>query len=125
MFAARVVAAQFADVAPQPDSGICGNYVQVWDGTCRQRDRPLEMLASWSEIPRAAGRAFYDRLQAELAARGFDGFAEGLRAADCSERRGRPSLPLGRSSPVKNAEDAAIRGVSGRRKYPSLQGSCP
>jgi hypothetical protein len=62
--------------------------------------------------------------QAELVAAGFDGFVEGLRAADCSERRGRPSLPLGRSSPVKNAEDAAIPGVSGRRKYSRLQGPC-
>jgi transposase len=54
------------------------------------------MLVSWSEMPRSPGHAFYDRLQAELVAAGFDGFVEGLCAAQYAERRGRPSLPPGR-----------------------------
>jgi transposase len=62
----------------------------------RQRDRQSEMLVSWSEMPRSPGHAFYDRLQAELVAAGFDGFVEGLCAAQYAERRGRPSLPPGR-----------------------------
>ncbi|MGK7871669.1 transposase [Falsiroseomonas sp. E2-1-a20] len=62
----------------------------------RQRDRQSEMLVSWSEMPRSPGHAFYDRLQAELVAAGFDGFVEGLCAAQYAARRGRPSLPPGR-----------------------------
>ena len=62
----------------------------------RQRDRQSEMLVAWSEIPRSPGHVFYDRLQAELIAGGFDGFAEGLCAAYYAARRGRPSLPPGR-----------------------------
>ena len=57
----------------------------------RQRDRQSEMLVSWSEMPGSPGHAFYDRLQAELVAGGFDGFVEGLCAAHYAERRGRPS----------------------------------
>jgi len=62
----------------------------------RQRDRQSEMLVAWSEMPRSPGHAFYDRLQAELVAAGFDGFVEGLCAAHYAARRGRPSLPPGR-----------------------------
>ena len=43
----------------------------------RQRDRQSELLVSWSEMPRSPGHVFYDRLQAELVAAGFDGFVEG------------------------------------------------
>jgi transposase len=62
----------------------------------RQRDRQSEMLVAWSEMPRSPGHAFYDRLQAELIAAGFDGFVEKLCAAHYAARRGRPSLPPGR-----------------------------
>jgi len=62
----------------------------------RQRDRQSEILVSWSEMPRSPGHAFYDRLQAELVAAGFDGFVEGLCATHYAARRGRPSLPPGR-----------------------------
>ena len=62
----------------------------------RQRDRQSEMLVAWSEMPRSQGHVFYDRLQAELTAGGFDGFAEGLCAAYYAARRGRPSLSPGR-----------------------------
>ena len=63
----------------------------------RQRDRQSEILVSWSEMPRSPGHAFYHRLQAALVAARFDGFVEGLCAARYAERRGRPSLPPGRS----------------------------
>jgi hypothetical protein len=62
----------------------------------RQGDRQSEMLVAWSEMPRSPGHVFYDRLQEELIASGFGGFAEGLCAAYDAARRGRPSLPPGR-----------------------------
>ena len=62
----------------------------------RQQDRQSEMLVAWSELPRPPGHVFYDRLQSELLAAGFDGFVEGLCAPCYAARRGRPSLPPGR-----------------------------
>jgi transposase len=62
----------------------------------RQRDRQVEMLVAWSEVPRSPGHVFYDRLQAELVIAGFDGFVEGLCTPYYAARRGRPSLPPGR-----------------------------
>jgi len=62
----------------------------------RQRDRQSEMLVTWSELPRSPGHVFYDRLQSELIAAGFDGFVEGLCVPHYATRRGRPSLPPGR-----------------------------
>ena len=62
----------------------------------RQRDRQSEMLVSWAEMPRSPGHVFYDRLQSELVAAGFDGFVEGLCAPHYAARQGRPSLPPGR-----------------------------
>jgi transposase len=62
----------------------------------RQRDRQSEMLVAWSEMPRSPGHVFYDRLQSELIAAGFDGFVEGLCVPHYAARRGRPSLPPGR-----------------------------
>jgi transposase len=62
----------------------------------RQRDRQSEMLVSWAEMPRSPGHVFYDCLQSELVAAGFDGFVEGLCAPHYAARRGRPSLPPGR-----------------------------
>src|SRR3954471_21116300 len=62
----------------------------------RQRDRQSEMLVSWAEMPRSPGHVFYDRLQSELIAAGFDGFVEGLCVPHYAAGRGRPSLPPGR-----------------------------
>ena len=62
----------------------------------RQRERQSDMMVSWAELPRSPGHAFYDRLQAELIAAGFDEFVEGLCAPLYAVRRGRPSLPPGR-----------------------------
>ncbi len=59
----------------------------------RQWDRLSEMLVAWSEMPRSPGHVFYDRLQAELVAAGFDRFVEGLCAPYYAARRGCPSLP--------------------------------
>jgi transposase len=62
----------------------------------RQRDRQSEMLVTWAEMPRSPGHVFYDRLQAELVAAGFDGFVEGCCTPHYAAGRGRPSLPPGR-----------------------------
>src|SRR3712207_752966 len=62
----------------------------------RQRDRQAEMLVTWSEMPSSPGHVFYDRLQVELVAAGFDGFVEGQCAPYYAAHRGRPSLPPGR-----------------------------
>ncbi len=62
----------------------------------RQRDRQSEMLVTWAEMPRSPGHVFYDRLQAELVAAGFDGFVEDRCASYYAAGRGRPSLPPGR-----------------------------
>src|SRR5215218_6759964 len=62
----------------------------------RQRDRQSEMLVTWAEMPRSPGHVFYDRLQAELVAAGFDGVVEDRCAPHYAAGRGRPSLPPGR-----------------------------
>ena len=51
---------------------------------------------TWAEMPRSPGHVFYDRLQAELVAAGFDGFVEVRCASYYAAGRGRPSLPPGR-----------------------------
>jgi transposase len=62
----------------------------------RQQDRQSELLVTWAEMPRSPGHVFYDRLQAELVAAGFDGFVEDRCAPYYAAGRGRPSLPPGR-----------------------------
>src|SRR5918993_2777933 len=62
----------------------------------RQRALQSEMLVTWAEMPRSPGHVFYDRLQAELVAAGFDGFVEDRCALYYAAGRGRPSLPPGR-----------------------------
>ena len=56
----------------------------------RQRDQQSEVLVAWSEMPRSPGHVFYERLQAELAAAGFDRFVEDGYASHYAARRGRP-----------------------------------
>ena len=41
-----------------------------------QGERQGDLMVSWSEMPRAPGHVFYDRLQKILIAADFDGFAE-------------------------------------------------
>src|SRR3954451_1908153 len=63
----------------------------------RQGERQADLMVGWAELPRSPRHAFYDRLQAVLIGAGFDGFAEGECAPYYASRRGRPSLPPGRS----------------------------
>ena len=37
-----------------------------------------DLLATWAEMPRSPGHAFYDRLQDLLGEAGFDAFVEGV-----------------------------------------------
>lgn len=62
----------------------------------RQRERQVDMLVSWAELPRSPGHAFYDKLQAVLIAADFDRFVEMQCAQEYAPHRGRPSLPPGR-----------------------------
>ena len=53
-------------------------------------------MATWAEMPRSPGHAFYDRLQDLLRAAGFDAFVEGACKPYYAPRMGAPSLPPGR-----------------------------
>jgi transposase len=37
-----------------------------------------DLMATWAEMPRSPGHAFYDRLQDLLREAGFDAFVEGV-----------------------------------------------
>ena len=54
-----------------------------------------DLVATWAEMPRSPGHAFYDRLQA-LKEAGFDAFVEDLCKPYYAPRMGAPSLPPGR-----------------------------
>ena len=64
----------------------------------RQGERQADLMIGWAELPRSPGHAFYDRLQAILVGAGFDRFAEKACAPYYAGKRGRPSLPPGRST---------------------------
>ena len=53
-------------------------------------------MATWAEMPRSPGHAFYDRLQDLLRDAGFDGFVEQLCKPYYAAKMGAPSLPPGR-----------------------------
>ena len=55
-----------------------------------------ELVATWAEIPRSPGHAFYDRLQTSLKEAGFDVFVEDICKPYYAPRMGAPSLPPGR-----------------------------
>src|ERR1700674_4842412 len=55
-----------------------------------------DLVATWAEIPRSPGHAFYDRLQASLQEAGFDVFVEDICKPYYAARMGAPSLPPGR-----------------------------
>lgn len=63
----------------------------------KQGDRSGKMFWARCEIPRSPGRVFYDRLQSILARAGLDRFAEDLCVPFDATRRGRSSIPPGRS----------------------------
>lgn len=86
----------------------------------RQRERQLDMMVSWAELPRSPGRAFYDQLQAELVAAGFDGFVEGVCAPLHAARRGRPPLPPGRCFRM-----LLVGGFEGIDSERGLEWRCP
>jgi transposase len=62
----------------------------------RQGPRQGQMLVTWDELPKSAGHAFYDRLQAVLIEAGFDAFAEALCQPYYAATMGASSLPPGR-----------------------------
>ena len=53
-------------------------------------------MATWAEMPRSPGHAFYDRLQELLREAGFDAFVEGVCKPYYAPRMGAPSVPPGR-----------------------------
>src|SRR5271165_1970013 len=55
-----------------------------------------DLMATWAELPRSPGHAFYDRLQELLREAGFDVFVEGVCKPYYAPRMGAPSLPPGR-----------------------------
>ena len=55
-----------------------------------------DLIATWAEMPRSPGHAFYDRLQELLQEAGFDAFVEGVCKPYYAPRMGAPSLPPGR-----------------------------
>ncbi len=55
-----------------------------------------DLMATWAEMPRASGHAFYDRLQELLRESGFDAFVEQVCKPYYAPRMGAPSLPPGR-----------------------------
>jgi hypothetical protein len=55
-----------------------------------------DLVATWAEMPRSPGHAFYDRLQELLREADFDGFVEKMCKPYYAPRMGAPSLPPGR-----------------------------
>jgi transposase len=55
-----------------------------------------ELMATWAEMPRSPGHAFYDRLRDLLGEAGFDAFVEQVCKLYYAPRMGAPSLPPGR-----------------------------
>ena len=55
-----------------------------------------DLVATWAEMPRSPGHAFYDKLQKLLTEAGFDGFVEEVCKPYYAPRMGAPSLPPGR-----------------------------
>jgi transposase len=55
-----------------------------------------ELMATWAEMPRSPGHAFYDRLQDLLREASFDAFVEEVCKPYYAAKMGAPSLPPGR-----------------------------
>ena len=62
----------------------------------RQKDRQGDLMVGWSEMPRAPGHVFYDRLQSVLVEADFDAFVEATCKPYYAARMGAPSVPPGR-----------------------------
>ena len=54
-----------------------------------------DLMATWAEMPRSPGHAFYDRLQELLQEARFDAFVEEVCKPYFAPRMGAPSLPPG------------------------------
>src|SRR6478752_2402506 len=67
-----------------------------------------DLMATWAEMPRSPGHAFYDRLQDLLGEAGFDGFVERVCRPYYAPRMGAPSLPPGRY--FRMHHDRLLRG---------------
>ena len=65
-------------------------------------------MATWAEMPRSPGHAFYDRLQELLRESDFDGFVEEVCKAFYAAKMGAPSLPPAAVFP--DALDRLFRG---------------
>src|SRR5208337_4932223 len=52
-----------------------------------------DLMATWAELPRSPGHAFYDRLQELLREAGFNAFVQGVCKPYYAPRMGAPSLP--------------------------------
>ena len=73
-------------------AGISGG-----DGAIGRSDAVQDdLMATWAEMPRSPGHAFYDRLQNLLGEAGFDAFVEGVCKPYYAARMGASSLPPGR-----------------------------
>jgi len=55
-----------------------------------------DLIATWADMPRSPGHAFYDRLQKLLTDAGFDAFVEEVCKPFYAAKMGAPSLPPGR-----------------------------
>jgi len=54
-----------------------------------------DLMATWAEVPRSPGHAFYDRLQDLLREAGFDAFVEGVCKPFYAPRMGAPVAAAG------------------------------
>src|SRR3974390_2796213 len=62
----------------------------------RETGQQVDLVLTWSELPRSPGHAFYDRLQTLLLESGFDAFVEDACKPYYAPKMGAPSLPPGR-----------------------------
>ena len=62
----------------------------------RETGQQVDLVLTWSELPRSPGHAFYDRLQTLLLESGFDAFVEDACKPYYAPKMGAPSLPPSR-----------------------------
>ena len=74
-----------------------------------------DLMATWAEMPRSPGHAFYDRLQELLSEAGFDAFVEQVCKPYYAPRMGAPSLAAGAVFP--DAYDRLFRRSSQRARH--------
>jgi hypothetical protein len=74
------------------DNALARESAMRWDDRAAQDD----LMATFAEMPRSPGHAFYDRLQELLREADFDGFVEEVCKPFYAAKMGTPSLPPGR-----------------------------